>query len=101
MYQRYMKRPSPLDDVDPDAIRAAFHTYTEGEPKFTRRVAIHIADQFGVKPMHMIWRLEKMKLVKSGYWRWFDRNGGITQEQVKIVRADAMADQMAGQKAEG
>lgn len=95
MSRRYQRRPSPLDDVDPAVIRAAYEAHKDDVPKFTRRKAIHIADQFGVKPMHMVWRLERMGLLKRGSWEWFAENGGITAEHIKIVRTEAEADRRA------
>jgi len=79
-------------DIDNDVLRAAFAAHAEGKPKFTRRMAITIADLFGVNPMSMVWRLEKMGLIKRGSWEWFKMNGGITAANIKEVRAGAAAD---------
>ena len=63
-------------------LRAAFYAHTDGQPKFTRRMAIHIAKLAGVPPMSVVWRLEKMGLLKPGSWGWFKFNGGITKEHI-------------------
>ena len=82
-------------DIDDDALRAAFAAHRAGAPKFTRRMAITIADLFGVNPMSMVWRLEKMGLIKRGSWDWFRMNGGITADNIKEVRAGIEADRRA------
>lgn len=74
--------------VDEDALRAAFKAHTDGETKFTRRMAVNIADFFGVPPMSLVWKLEKMNLLKRGSWDWFRANGGITKEHIAVARAD-------------
>jgi hypothetical protein len=71
--------------MDPDSLRAAFKAHTDGQEKFTRRMAIHIAHMAGMKPMSLVWRLEKMGLLKRGSWDWFNVNGGITKDQVNEV----------------
>ena len=75
-------KPIVCDEAD---LRAAFHAHTKGETKFTRRTAIRLAHFAGVPPMSIIWRLEKMGLLKNGSWDWFKMNGGITKAQEKEV----------------
>lgn len=77
--------------MDDDAIEAAFRAHTEGQTHFTRRMAITIADMAGMRPMSMVWRLEKMGLLRRGSWCWFRDNGGITAAQVQLVRAETQA----------
>ena len=74
--------------MDDDTLRAAFKCHVSGQNKFTRRMAITIADMADMRPMSLVWRLEKMGLLKRGSWEWFKANGGITREQVMEVRAD-------------
>ncbi len=74
--------------VDEDALRAAFHAHKEGQTMFTRRMAINIADFFGVPPLSLVWKLEKMGLLKRGSWDWFKHHGGITKAQIEEVRRD-------------
>lgn len=71
--------------MDDDALRAAFDAHAAGQPKFTRRMAIIIAHMAGMRPMSLVWRLEKMGLLKRGSWAWFRSNGGITQAQIRQV----------------
>lgn len=78
--------------MDDDTLTAAFKAHKEGETVFTRRMAILIADMAQMRPMALVWRLEKMGLVKRGSWEWFKSNGGITQAQVREVLAERDAD---------
>lgn len=71
-----------------DELRAAFAAHKEGQTKFTRRMAIRIANFAGVPPMSIVWRLEKMGLLKRGSWDWFSANGGITKAQIAEVMAE-------------
>jgi hypothetical protein len=69
-------------------LEAAFRAHKEGQTKFTRRMAIIIADMADMKPMSLVWRLEKMGLLKRGSWEWFKYNGGITKAHIAEVRGD-------------
>ena len=73
--------------MNDDELRAAFKAHTEGADKFTRRMAIAIADMAEMKPMSLVWRLEKMGLLRRGSWDWFQMNGGITADHVAVARA--------------
>jgi hypothetical protein len=75
--------------MDDATLTAAFRAHTEGQEKFTRHMAILIAGMADTKPMSLIWRLEKMGLLKRGSWEWFKENGGITQAQIDDVLAAA------------
>ena len=77
--------PSVMGDDD---LRAAFAAHKQGATKFTRRMAIAIAEMADMRPMSLVWRLEKMGLLKRGSWEWFQANGGITREHIEEVRAD-------------
>lgn len=75
-----------------DELRAAFKAHkdaanAEGCHKFTRRMAIAIAEMAGVPPMSIVWRLEKMGLLKSGSWEWFKHNGGITKKHIEEAKS--------------
>jgi hypothetical protein len=72
--------------MDDDTLRAAFKAHKEGQTKFTRRMAITIADMAFMPPMSLVWRLEKMGLLKRGSWEWFRNNGGITADHIREVR---------------
>ena len=71
--------------MDDETLTAAFHAHADGHEIFTRRIAIHLANMADMRPMSLVWRLEKMGLLKRGSWDWFKANGGITQEQVREV----------------
>lgn len=71
--------------MDNETLTAAFRAHADGQEKFTRRMAIHLANMADMRPMSLVWRLEKMGLLKRGSWDWFKQNGGITQEQVREV----------------
>lgn len=71
--------------MDDETLREAFKAHAEGQPKFTRRMAITIARMADMKPMSLIWRLEKMRLLKRGSYEWFKDNGGITAKQIQEV----------------
>lgn len=76
--------------MDMDALTAAFNAHKEGNTKFTRRMAINIADMDGTTPKQLILRCERLGLLKRGSWDWFRHYGGITREQIDEVRADRM-----------
>lgn len=72
--------------LDEETLRTAFKAHAEGQTHFTRRMAVKIADMADMKPMSLVWRLEKMGLLKPGSWEWFQENGGITSADVEQVR---------------
>lgn len=75
-----------------DLLESAFRAHTEGQTKFTRRMAIAIADMLGETPRQIVLRLERMGLLKRGSWDWFADNGGITKENIAEARADRLAE---------
>lgn len=82
--------------MDDATLRAAYKAHeddarTKGEKVFSRRRVIAIADMAGMKPMQMVWRLEKMKLLKRGAYAWFKANGGISSDHVTEARVDRAA----------
>lgn len=72
--------------ADPETLRDLFAQATQGRDKFTRRIAIELADIVGLPPMSLVWRLEKMGLLKRGSWDWFKSNGGITKTHMIEAR---------------
>lgn len=72
--------------IDDETLRAAVKAHTAGVGKFTRRMAITIADLAGMRPMALVKHLEERGLLRPGAWAWFKRNGGITAEHCKEVR---------------
>lgn len=75
--------------MDMDTLAAAFAAHKAGQTKFTRRMAIALADMDGSTPKQLVLRCERLGLLKQGSWDWFTANGGITAAQVEEVRADA------------
>ncbi len=69
-----------------DAIAEAFRAHKAGQTKFTRRMAIIMADHFGMTPMQMVRLLERRGLLRSGSAGWFKANGGITREHIAEAR---------------
>lgn len=83
-------------DIDNDALRAAVAAHkadakAKGEKCFSRRRVILIADLFGMKPMQMVWQMEKRGLMKRGSYAWFKANGGITHDHKTEARVDRAA----------
>ena len=74
--------------MDDETLRTAFAAHKAGETKFTRRMAIHLADMADMRPMSLVWRCEKLGLLKRGSWEWFKHNGGITKANIDQVRAE-------------
>jgi hypothetical protein len=62
--------------------------HAAGVHKFTRRMAIEIADMLHVEPRSVIVRLEELGKLKPGSWRWFEVNGGITRKHVDQCRRE-------------
>lgn len=79
--------------MDDDVLKAAVAAHRDdirakGEKVFSRRRVIAIADLAGMRPMSMVWRMEKLGLLKRGSYEWFKANGGITAEHVWEARVD-------------
>jgi hypothetical protein len=72
--------------MDMDAFTAAFKAHTAGQTKFTRRMAIAMADIDGTTPKQVVRRCERLGLLKEGSWDWFAANGGITHDHIREVR---------------
>ena len=84
-----------MSQMDMDALAAAFKSHTEGQEKFTRRMAIVLAGMDGTAPKQLVLRLERLRLLKAGSWDWFQANGGITAEQIEEVRQARTSQDMA------
>lgn len=72
--------------MDDETLIVAFAAHKTGEPMFTRRMAITLADMVDETPRSLVLRLERLGCLKRGAWDWFVRNGGITPEQIDQVR---------------
>lgn len=77
--------------MDMDTLSAAFAAHTAGHERFTRRMAINLADMDGTTPCGMVRRCERLGLLKNGSWDWFAANGGITAAHVAEARASRSA----------
>lgn len=69
-------------------IAVAFKTMTEGQERFTRRMAISLSDMCMCEVKPLIRRLEKLKLLKSGSWDWFVENGGFLKSHYEQARSE-------------
>ena len=70
------------------AVIQKFHEVTAGSTQLTRRHVIVLAHFFHVSREAIVRRLEELDLAKAGTWDWFERNGGITNEQARQVLGD-------------
>lgn len=66
----------------------AWQIHAAGAPKFTRRMAIHIADDCMISVREAVLGLERLGMIRAGAWRWFQSNGGITRAQIEQVRRE-------------
>jgi len=69
-------------------LKTVFDIHKAGQTKFTRRMAINIADWFNVPVRDLIHQLERDGIVKQGTWDWFRDNGGITADHIRQVREE-------------
>lgn len=77
--------------MDMDALAAAFRAHTAGSDKFTRRMAVNLADMDGTTPRQLVERCERLGLLKAGSWDWFSENGGITGDHIREARGAGSA----------
>jgi len=59
-----------------------------GADTLSRKHIIVLANYFGVSREAMVRRLEELGLTKEGTWDWFSANGGITDQQARLVLGD-------------
>lgn len=69
-------------------LKTVYEIHKAGQTKFTRRMAINIADWFNVPVRDLIHQLERDGIVKQGTWDWFVANGGITADHIRQVREE-------------
>ena len=75
--------------LDMDTLSAAFAAHTAGSDKFTRRMAVILADMDGTTPRQLVLRCERLGLLRCGSWEWFRENGGINADHVREARNQA------------
>lgn len=83
------------------AVRQRFVEITAGQSHLTRRHIILLAYAFGVSREAIVRRLEDLSLAKNGTWGWFQKNGGITDEQARQVLGDLSDRTMNAAEAQG
>lgn len=69
-------------------LKTVFDIHKAGQTKFTRRMAINMADWFNVPVRDLVQQLERDGIVKNGTWDWFRDNGGITADHIRQVREE-------------
>jgi len=79
------------DDLRAEVAAHKADAKEKGKTVFSRRRVIAIADLAGVRPMTMVWRLEKLGLLRRGSYAWFKANGGITPDHITEARVDRAA----------
>ncbi|MEQ1708954.1 MAG: XRE family transcriptional regulator [Terricaulis sp.] len=77
------------------AVYQKFAELTAGAPRLTRRHIIILAHSFGVGREAFVRRLEDLDLTKEGSWDWFSSNGGITDEQARLVLGDRFIEEVS------
>lgn len=83
-----------LGAVDHVAMAAAFFAHRDGQDVFTRRMAINIADFFGLTPMGVVRYFERAGFLRPGSVEWFRAHGGITEDhkaQARLGRRPVIA----------
>lgn len=83
--ERYAGAFAPAFLAPARAVRQRFAEITAGQSHLTRRHVILLAHDFGLAREAIVRRLEDLSLAKSGTWDWFQKNGGITNEQARQV----------------
>ena len=81
-------------------LKAMFRDATAGATNLTRRHVIILAHAFGVSREALVRRLEELDLVPDGTWDWFERTGGITNDQARQVLGESPTFDPRGQDAD-
>jgi Zn-dependent peptidase ImmA (M78 family)/DNA-binding XRE family transcriptional regulator len=74
------------------SVMAHFKEVTAGSKTLSRRHVIELAHFFGVSREALVRRLQELRLVPSGSWDWFEKNGGISNQQEREVLGDRVTD---------
>ncbi len=83
------------------ALRQRFAEITAGQSHLTRRHIILLAHAFGLAREAIVRRLEDLSLAKNGTWDWFQKNGGITNEQGRQVLGEVPDRTLSTTEAQG
>ncbi len=81
-------------------VKSMFRDTTAGATNLTRRHVIVLAHGFGVSREALVRRLEELDLVPNGTWDWFERTGGITNDQARQVLGENPAFDPRGEDGE-
>ena len=76
-------------------VTQRFREITAGSSRLTRQHVIVLARYFGVSPGAMVRRLEEVGVARQGAWEWFQKNGGITDQDVLEAPAGWAAQSVA------
>lgn len=83
--ERYANAFAPALLMPKDTVLRKLSEIRAGSKNLTRRHVIILAHYFGVSREGFVKRLETLNAAPDGAWDWFQRNGGITDDQVKEV----------------
>ena len=81
-------------------VKSMFRDTTAGATNLTRRHVIVLAHGVGVSREALVRRLEELDLVPNGTWDWFERTGGITNDQARQVLGENPAFDPRGEDGE-
>lgn len=81
-------------------LKTMFRDVTAGAANLTRRHVIVLAHAFGVSREALVRRLEELGVIPNGTWDWFDRTGGISNEQAKQVLGNMPSFDLRGEDAD-
>jgi len=82
-----------------ESFSESFRQLKEITGKTTRRLIILLAQQYNISRQACVLRLEELGLAKRGTWAWFEKNGGITNEDVRQVLGE-MTDRLDSAKSD-
>lgn len=68
-------------------LKSIFEAQSAGSKKFTRRMAINMADMLDMDVWQLIRELERQVLLREGSVDWFKANGGFTREHFEEARS--------------
>lgn len=68
-------------------LKSIFETQRGESKKFTRRMAINMADMLDMDVWQLVRELERQSLLHEGSVDWFKANGGFTREHFEEARS--------------
>lgn len=88
--ERYATAFSSAFLMPEKTVRRKFEEIHAGSKQLTRRHVIILARYFGVPREALVRHLEYLELTPDGMWNWFQRNGGITDDQAAWVMEETL-----------